>query len=399
MEFEQIQRAAAIIAPMIKKTPLIYSSFFSQEYKNQVYIKPENLQVTGAFKIRGACNKISQLTQEQKERGLVAASAGNHAQGVAMAAQRLGVAATIVMPAATPLIKVEATRSYGAEVVLYGDCYDDAHGKAMQLVAEHGMTLVHPFDDEEVIAGQGTIGMEILEELPDVDVVLVPIGGGGLASGVALAIKSMNPAVTIIGVEPKGAQTLRKSIQNDRITELKKLSTIAEGVAVKKAGVLTYAMVKEYVDDIVTVEDVDIMESFLLLLEKEKLIAENAGVLSLAAIRKLHLHDKKIVSIVSGGNIDVVTISELINRGLVVRGRVFCFAVELSDTPGELTKISSILSDARANIIKLDHNQFKTIDRFRHVQLEVTVETNGKRHVSQIKKALQHAGYEFEVVY
>lgn len=399
MELIEIQKAAEILRPIIKKTPLMYSTFFSNEYNNDIYMKLENLQITGAFKIRGAYNKIAQLTDAQKACGLIAASAGNHAQGVALAAQKLGVVATIVMPAHTPLIKVEATKTFGATVVLSGDCYDDAYKKALELEKEHGFTFVHPFDDEEVIAGQGTIGLEILEEMPDVEFVIVPIGGGGLISGIACAIKAMNPNIKVIGVEPKGAQTLKKSIQDGQIVELKKVTTIAEGVAVKRAGVKTYEMVSKYVDEIITVDDVDIMEAFLLLLEKEKLISENAGVLPLAAIKKMNLTNRKIACVISGGNIDVVTISELINRGLVIRARVFCFAVELSDTPGELEKIASILSSQRANIIQLDHNQFKTIDRFKHVRLEVTVETNGHKHVNQIKKALKSNGYEVEVIY
>lgn len=399
MDMNNIIEAKNNLRGIIKTTNLIHSNFFSNEYSNQVYIKPENLQVTGAFKIRGAYNKMCLMSEEQKSRGLVAASAGNHAQGVAFSAQKLGVKATIVMPLHTPLIKVQATKSYGADVVLHGECYDDAYLKAMELQKERGYTFIHPFDDEDVIAGQGTIGIEILEELEDVDYIIVPIGGGGLISGISYYIKSVNPSVKVIGVEPTGAQTLNNSIINSKLTNLNHVNTIAEGVAVKNPGKLTYKMVSKYVDEIITIDDVDIMEAFLLLLEKEKIIVENAGALSVAALKKLNVKNKKIVAITSGGNIDVVTISELINRGLVIRGRLFCFDVELHDTPGELNKISSILSNEKANIIKLDHNQFKTIDRFKHVQLEVTVETNGHEHVNQIKKALKEYGYEVEVVY
>lgn len=399
MDKNRVIQANENLNGIIKKTNLIYSTFFSNEHNNEIYIKPENFQVTGAFKIRGAYNKICLLSKEKKDKGLVAASAGNHAQGVAYSARKLGVKATIVMPTHTPLIKVEATRAYGADVVLYGDCYDDAYSKAVELQKTNDFTFIHPFDDEDVIAGQGTIGIEIIKELPDTDYIIVPIGGGGLISGIASYIKNVQPSVKIIGVEPIGAQTLKKSIVKNKINKLNKVNTIAEGVAVKKGGKLTYNYVKKYVDEIITVDDVDIMEAFLLLLEKEKLIVENAGAISVAALKKLNIHNKKIVTIASGGNIDVVTISELINRGLVIRGRVFCFEVELQDTPGELNRISSILSELKANIIKLDHNQFKTIDRFKHVRLEVTVETNGHQHVNQIKEKLKQCGYEVNVVY
>lgn len=399
MEFDKVKEALINLQGIIKDTKLIHSKVFSKESGNIVYIKPENLQITGSFKIRGAYNKIYNLSQESKQKGLVAASAGNHAQGVAFSAKELDVRACIVMPKTTPLIKVEATRAYGAEVVLFGDCYDEAYQKALALQDEKGYTFVHPFDDEEVIAGQGTIGIEIVEELRKVDYIIVPIGGGGLISGVALAAKSINPKIKIIGVEPEGAKAMSLSVEKNCLIELTRVDTIAEGVAVKKPGNNTFEIVKKYVDEIVTVSDVDIMDAFLLLLEKEKLIAENAGVLSLAALNKLNIRDKNIVCVVSGGNIDVVTISELINRGLVIRGRVFCFSVELMDRPGELLKISTLLANLNANIIKLDHNQYKTIDRFRQVFLEVSLETNGHHHIQEIKDCLEKSGYELKVVY
>lgn len=399
MKLETILEAKERVKGVIKPTPLIYSEVFSVECDNQVYIKPENLQVTGAFKIRGAYNKMSNLTKEEKERGVVAASAGNHAQGVAFSAKTLGIKTTIVMPAQTPLIKVEATKSYGVDVVLHGECYDDAYAKAMEICQAEDRVLVHPFDDKLVIAGQGTIGLEILDELEDVDVVVVPVGGGGLISGIACAIKESNPDVIIVGVEPKGAQTLNYSLRKNKVSELSTVSTIAEGVAVKRPGEHTFDYVKQYVDEMVVVSDVDVLEAFLLMVEKEKLVAENAGVLSLAALKKLPYRNKKIVSIVSGGNIDVVTISEMINRGLISRGRLFCFSVELHDTPGELLKISTILAQHNANVVKLDHNQFKTLDRFMHVQLEITLETNGHAHVAEIKKALHDENYVVNVIY
>ncbi len=399
MKLEMIQEAAECLKGVIRPTPLIYSDVFSSECNNDVYIKPENLQLTGAFKIRGAYNCLFHMTDEEKKNGIVAASAGNHAQGVAYAANKLGIKATIVMPSQTPLIKVEATRNYGVEVVLHGECYDDAHAKALEIQAAKGCTLIHPFDDPMVIAGQGTIGLEILDELEDVDVILVPIGGGGLISGIASAVKALRPEVKVIGVEPEGAQTLNYSLRKNKISELKEVSTIAEGVAVKRPGNTTFELVKKYVDEIVVVSDVDVLEAFLLMVEKEKLVAENAGVLSLAALKKLPYTGKKVVSVVSGGNIDVVTISEMINRGLISRGRLFCFSVELHDTPGELLKISTILAENNANVVQLDHNQFKTLDRFMHVQLEITLETNGHEHVAEIKKALYDDGYQVTVVY
>lgn len=399
MKIEMIREAAACLDGVIRKTPLIHSDVFSGECNNEVFIKPENLQLTGAFKIRGAYNRLYHMSDEEKAKGIVAASAGNHAQGVAYAAAKLGVNAAIVMPSQTPLIKVEATRSYGVEVVLHGDSYDDAYAKALEIQSERGSTMVHPFDDPMVIAGQGTIGLEILEELPEVDVVLVPIGGGGLASGIAAAIKAVNPNVKVIGVEPEGAQTLNYSLRKNKISELKEVSTIAEGVAVKRPGDTTFELVRQYVDEIVVVSDVDVLEAFLLMVEKEKLVAENAGVLSLAALKKLPYIGKNVVSVISGGNIDVVTISEMINRGLISRGRLFCFSVELHDTPGELLKISTIMATHNANVIKLDHNQFKTLDRFMHVQLEITLETNGHDHVAEIKKALFDEGYHVTVIY
>ncbi len=399
LTLEDFYDAKTVVDQIIKKTELIYSDFYSQEYEADIYLKPENLQRTGAFKLRGAYNKITRLSDQEKEKGLIASSAGNHAQGVALAAKACHVKATIVMPSNTPLIKVEATKKYGADVVLAGACYDDAYQEAKRLEALYGYTFIHPFDDEDIIAGQGTIAIEIIESLPDVDIIVVPIGGGGLISGVAAAAKLLKPTIEIIGVEPSGAQTLRSAIKNGGVVELKKVDTIAEGVAVKRSGIKTFEYVKTYVDRIVTVSDVNIMEAFLLMAEKEKIIAENAGVLSVAGLRKLDIKGKKVVSLISGGNIDVVTISELISRGLVVRGRVFCFSVELPDTPGQLQMISRILSDVGANIIQLDHNQFKTVDRFKQVCLEVTCETNGKRHVSQIKRALKERGYDVKVVY
>ncbi len=381
------------------KPRLSTALFFSKEYDQEVYIKPENFQRTGAFKIRGAYNKIAQLTQAELDKGVIASSAGNHAQGVALAAQIIGCHATIVMPVTTPLIKVNATRDFGAEVVLFGDCYDASYEKACALRDEHDYTFIHPFNDLDIIAGQGTIGIEILKEMPDADIVLVPVGGGGLISGIAHAIKSINPKVKVIGVEPDGAMAMKLSLENHQRIKLNQVNTIADGVAVKEVGDVCYKLVQDNVDDIISVSDYDIMEAFLLLIEKHKMIAENSGALTLAGIKKLNVKGKKIVSVISGGNIDVVTVSSMINKGLSSRGRIFCFSVELPDTPGQLLKISSVLSNLNANVIKLDHNQFMNLERFLHVQLQVTVETNGQSHIDEITQSLTQLGYEIKRVY
>ena len=382
------------LGTVITKTKLIHSTVFSNESGNDVYIKPENLQVTGSFKIRGAYNKISKLTNEQKDKGLIASSAGNHAQGVAFAAQKLGVKATIVMPKYTPLIKVEATRQYGADVVLYGEVYDEAFQKAKELEKEYGYTFIHPFDDEDVIEGQGTIALEVLEELPDTDIMIVPLGGGGLVSGVAAAAKLKNPKIKIIGVEPEGAASAIAALKEGQVTTLKESSTIADGAAVKRIGDISFQYIKEYVDEIVTVSDYELMEAFLLLVEKHKIIAENAAILSVAGLKKLKEKNKKVVSILSGGNIDVLTISSMINKGLVTRGRIFTFSVQLPDRPGQLLKVSETLSSLNANVIKLDHNQFKNLDRFHEVELQVTVETNGEDHIKMITETFANEGYK-----
>lgn len=376
------------------KTKLIHSDVFSQECGNDVYIKPENLQITGSFKVRGSYNKISKLSNEEKERGVIAASAGNHAQGVALAAKRLGIKAVIAMPKHTPLIKVKATKQYGAEVVLHGEIYDEAYQKAVDLQKEKGYVLVHPFDDEDVIEGQGTIALEVLEELPDADVLLVPVGGGGLVAGIAAAAKLKNPQIKVIGVEPEGAASALAGLKADHPVPLAEVATIADGTAVRTIGSLTLDYIKEYVDEVVTVSDYELMESFLLLVEKHKLVAENAGILSLAGLKKLKCRGKKVVSILSGGNIDVLTISSMINKGLIVRGRIFTFSVNLPDKPGQLVAVSELLAREDANVIKLDHNQFKNLDRFHEVELQVTVETNGEDHIRKITEEFEKCGYK-----
>lgn len=394
-----VYRAVKNLDGVIYKTKLIYSDYFSNLSHNDIYIKPENLQKTGSFKLRGAYNCISQLSEEQKAHGVIAASAGNHAQGVAYAAQQLGVKAVIVMPATTPLLKVEATRAYGAEVVLSGDSFDDAAAKAVKLQQEFNYTFIHPFNDIEVILGQGTTALEIIDDLKDVDAILVPIGGGGFASGVALATKMVNPHVKVIGVEPCGAACIKASLQENKVVSLPSVDTVAEGTAVKTPGDVTFEFIKKYVDEVITVSEFEIMSALLSLIEKHKLIAEGAGVLSLAASRKLQFKGKKVAAIVSGGNIDISTISALIDKALIARGRVFCFSVQLPDKPGQLLAISQILADLNANVIKLDHNQAKVTDSFKKVVLEVTVETNGIEHINQITNELHQNGFKIKKIY
>lgn len=396
---KHIQEARLRLQGVLTPTTVIPSRFFSRETGHEVFIKPENLQVTGAFKIRGAYNKISLLSPEQKSQGLIASSAGNHAQGVAFAALQHKVKATIVMPKTTPLIKVEATRKHGARVILEGDYYDAAYEKARQIQKDENLVFIHPFDDPDIIAGQGTIGLEIVEECPGVRTILVPVGGGGLVSGVAIAAKSLDSSIRVIGVEPEGAPTLKTSLTAGKVTSLNSLSTIADGVAVKRAGDLTFPLVREWVDDIITVPDSELMESFLMLIERHKLVAENAAVLSLAALRHLKPAPGPVVSLLSGGNIDVVTIASMIDQGLVTRGRLFCFNVDMPDKPGEMLKVAAILAEQNANIIKLDHNQFTALDRLKNVRLQVTIETNGHQHIRKIWDALLAGGFLIEKVY
>lgn len=395
-----VKQAQDHLAPIIKKTALIKSDFYSSEYGGDIYIKPENLQMTGSFKIRGAYHKICRLSTEELEKGIITSSAGNHAQGVAFSAQRMGIKATIIMPNITPLLKVDATKSYGVDVVLHGDVYDESYGYACQLAKEEGYTFIHPFDDYDVICGQGTIGLEILAELPDADEILVPIGGGGLVAGIAMAAKAINPGIRIIGVEPMGACSMRASINEGRVACLPSVCTNAEGVAVKQPGDLSYALTQKYVDDIITVNEKDIQENVLLVMEKHKLVAETAGVVALAGLKKRAAAGKKIVCVMSGGNIDTVTISSIVNQGMISRGRIMCFAVELPDKPGQLVKVASLLAENGANVIELEHNQFKALDRYANkVMLEVTVETNGHDHIDCVLAALRENGFSVNRIY
>lgn len=394
MKLQDFTTAREHLQKVLLPTHLIYSPIFSEESGNQIYIKPENLQKTGAFKIRGAYNKINKLTEEEKKRGVIASSAGNHAQGVAYAARELGIKAVIVMPKTTPLIKVQSTKKYGAEVVLYGDVYDDAYQKAKELEAQEGYVFVHPFDDIDVLEGQGTIALEILEEMPDAEVIVVPIGGGGLISGIAAAAKMIKPDIKIIGVEPSGAASATEALIKNKVVTLPEANTIADGTAVKRIGDLTFNCIKQYVDEVVTVDDYELTEAFLLLAEKHKIIAENSGILPLAALKKLSERGKKIVPVVSGGNIDVLMISSMINKGLISRNRIFNFAVSIPDRPGELAKITHIIADVGANIVKLAHNQFKNLSRFRDKEVLITVETNGTDHIQALVEAFAAKGYE-----
>lgn len=394
-----VQDARENIKDVVLKTPLLYSPIFSNLSGNQVYLKCENLQITGAYKIRGALNKIRSLSDEEKEKGVVCSSAGNHAQGVAYAATLSHVESTIVMPETTPYLKVQSTKDFGGNVVLHGSCYDDAFKEATRIEKQNGVTFIHPFNDPDIIYGQGTVGLEILEDLPNLDVILCPIGGGGLISGVALYAKSINPNIKVIGVQAEGANAMERSFKSGALTSLDRVDTIAEGIAVKTPGDLTFSYIKKYVDDIITVKDSTIVDSLLILTEKHKLLAETSGAASLAALKKLNFKNKKVAAIISGGNIDMLTLSALIRSGLVSRGRLFCFTVELPNTPGELLEVSKILSNINANIVNLDHNQFKARNRFKNVLLEVTVETNGPEHIHLIKNTFEDHGYFITQLY
>lgn len=394
-----IYQAARQLEGVAKKTPLIHSDYFSSLSDNEVFLKPENLQHTGAFKLRGAYNKISQLNEAERKKGVITASAGNHAQGVAFAAQKLGVKAVICMPATTPILKVEGTRALGAEVVLHGDGFDDAYAYSLELQKKHGYVYIHPFNDLEVLLGQGTTALEIIDACKDIDAILVPIGGGGFASGVALATKLVNPDIKVIGVEPANAACMKTALAADKVVTLDSADTVADGCAVKTAGTLTFEFCKKYLDDIITVSEMEIMGALLSLIEKHKLIAEGAGVLSLAALSKLPFKGKKVAAIISGGNIDISTISALIEKALIARGRVFCFAVPLPDKPGQLLNISRILAEQNANVIELNHNQAQVTDSFKKVILEVTCETHNEEHIKKIVNSLHKNGYEVNRIY
>ena len=394
LTLQQFKQARSVLAGVILDTNLIYSKSFSKATGNQVYLKPENMQVTGAYKIRGAYYKISTLTEEERARGLVTASAGNHAQGVAYAAQAAGVEATIVMPTTTPLVKVNNTKDYGATVILQGETFDDAAELAAQLAREKGLTYIHPFNDPAVATGQGTIAYEIFSDLPDVDVILVPIGGGGLAAGVSTLAKLLNPKVKVIGVEPTGAASMKASVEAGHVLTLDSVETIADGVAVKTPGDQIFPYIQQNIDDILTIDDNELVDAFLDMMEKHKMIVENAGLLTVAALTHLDCKGKNVVSVLSGGNMDVITIASLVQHGLINRGRVFTFSVQLPDRPGELLRVANIVAHANGNIIKLEHNQFININRQSGVELRVTLEAFGHTHKRAILDAMCAAGYQ-----
>ena len=398
LTLERFEEASEIVKKVTLDTPLVYSEYFSNKTGCKVYFKPENMQYTGAYKVRGAYYKISTLTDEEREKGLITASAGNHAQGVAYAAKIYGVKATIVMPTSTPIIKINRTKNYGAEVVLHGDVYDEACEYALALAKEKGYTFIHPFDDLAVATGQGSIAMEIIKELPTVDYILVPIGGGGLATGVSTLAKMLNPKIKVIGVEPAGANCMQESLKNGKVTTLSHVNTIADGTAVKTPGSRIFPYIKKNIDSIITVEDNDLIVAFLDMVENHKMIVENSGLLTVAALNQLDFKGKKIVSILSGGNMDVITMSSVVQNGLIQRGRVFSMSVLLPDKPGELLKVAKIIADAKGNIIKLDHNQFVSINRNAAVELKITMEAFGIEHKDEIINAMQRAGYSPKVV-
>ena len=398
MSLEKFEEATEAVGKVIQETKLVYSEYYSRMTKNKVYFKPENMQYTGAYKVRGAYYKISAMTQEEREKGLVTASAGNHAQGVAYAAKLAGVQATVVMPTTTPLIKVNRTKNYGAEVVLEGDVFDESCDYAMNLSQENGHTFVHPFDDLEVATGQGTIAMEIIKELPTVDYILVPIGGGGLCAGVATLAKLLNPKIKVIGVEPAGAACMKASLKAGEVVSLPEVVTIADGTAVKRPGEKVFPYIQENVDDIITVEDSELIVAFLDMVENHKMIVENSGLLTEAALRHMNVEKKKIVSILSGGNMDVITMASVIQHGLIQRDRIFTVSVLLPDKPGQLAAVSALLAKEQANVIKLEHNQFISINRNAAVELRITVEAFGTEHKNEIVAALNDGGYRPKLV-
>ena len=388
------EAACEAVKKVTQETGLIYSKYFSDHTGNKIYFKPENMQLTGAYKLRGAYYTIGTLTEEERQRGLITASAGNHAQGVAYAAQCYGVKAVIVMPTTTPLIKVERTKAYGAEVVLYGDVYDQACEKAYELAAEHGYTFIHPFDDLRVATGQGTIAMEVIQDLPLVDYILVPIGGGGLATGVSTLAKMLKNNIKVIGVEPSGAACMKASLENGKVTTVSPVNTIADGTAVQTPGTKIFPYIQKNLDGIITVDDEELVVAFLDMVENHKMIVENSGLLTVAALKHLDVKGKKVVSILSGGNMDVITMSSVVQNGLIARDRIFTISVLLPDKPGELVRVSQVIADKRGNVIKLDHNQFFSTNRSAAVELKITLEAFGIEHKKEIIQALEEAGYK-----
>ena len=398
LELKDFERACEIVRSVTLRTELVYSEYLSEMTGNKVYLKPENNQYTGSYKVRGAYYKISTLSDEERQRGLITASAGNHAQGVAYAASKFGVKSTIVMPTVTPLIKVNRTKNYGADVVLKGDVYDDAYEEALRLAGAEGYTLIHPFNDLDVACGQGTIAMEIFKDLPLVEYILVPIGGGGLATGVSTLAKLLNPRIKVIGVEPAGANCLEESLKAGKVVTLPHVSTIADGTAVKTPGDKLFPYLQKNLDGIITVEDDELIVAFLDMVENHKMIVENSGLLTVAALKQLGVKDTHVVSILSGGNMDVITMSSVVRQGLIFRDRIFTVSIPLPDRPGELVKVSSIIAGHQGNVIKIDHNQFYSTNRNAAVELRVTMEAFGTEHKQEILNAIRNQGYAPEEV-
>ena len=398
LTLKKFEDAAEKVKEVTLQTNLVYSEYFSAQSGNSVYFKPENMQYTGAYKVRGAYYKISTLTDQEREKGLITASAGNHAQGVAYAAKIYGAKAIIVMPTTTPLIKVNRTKSYGAEVILYGNVYDESCEYALSLAKEKGLTFIHPFDDLDVATGQGSIAMEIIKELPTVDYILVPVGGGGLATGVSVLAKLLNPHIKVIGVEPAGANCLQESINTGEVVTLQNVSTIADGTAVQTPGRKLFPYLQQNLDDIITIEDEELIVAFLDMVENHKMIVENSGLLTVAAVKHLEVKDKKIVSILSGGNMDVITMSSIVQHGLIQRERIFTVSVLLPDKPGELVRVADIIAKAKGNVIKLEHNQFVSINRNAAVELRITLEAFGHEHKNEIVEKLEENGLRPRIV-
>ena len=395
---EKFEEASELVQKVTSETKLVFSEFFSEQSGNKVFFKPENMQYTGAYKVRGAYYKIFTLSEEEKKKGIVTASAGNHAQGVAYAAKLSGIKATVFMPTTTPLIKINRTKNYGADVELYGDVFDEAASKALEYAKESGATFVHPFNDLTVATGQGSIAMEIIKELPTVDIILVPIGGGGLCAGVATLVKMLNPSIQVIGVEPENAACMKASIKEDHIVTLESANTIADGTAVKTPGDKLFKYIKENIHDIITINDNELIVSFLDMVENHKMVVENSGLLTVAALKHLNVKGKKIVSILSGGNMDVITMASLIQHGLIERGRIFTVSVLLPDKPGELAKVADLLASERGNVVKLEHNQFISINRNAAVELRITIEAYGTEHKKEIVERLNKEGYRPKLV-
>ena len=398
LTLDKFEEASEKVKEVIQETKLIYSDYLSAQTGNKVWLKPENMQYTGAYKLRGAYYKISTLSEEEREKGLITASAGNHAQGVAYAAKCYGVKATIVMPTTTTLIKVNRTKNYGAKVVLYGDVYDEACEHAYQLAQEHGYTFVHPFDDLAVATGQGTIAMEIFKELPLVEYILVPIGGGGLATGVSALAKLLNPKIKVIGVEPAGANCMQASFEAGKVVTMPAVNTIADGTAVKTPGKNIFPYIQKNLDGILTVSDDELVVAFLDMVENHKIIVENSGLLTVAALKHLDVKGKRVVSILSGGNMDVITMSSVVQQGLIFRDRIFTVSVLLPDKPGELCKVADTIAKEQGNVIKLEHNQFVSTNRNAAVELRITMESFGTEHKKQIMDALELQGYQPKLV-